>query len=109
MFLFIIFSLFANIDVSKPPLNELKLSNVQKSSLSYISYKWPNSEMHYSIDAAFTSSEKVTIKDGMAHIMENSCIKFIKRTDEHDYVDIVPGTGGCYTEVAGYRFGYGRR
>ena len=33
--------------------------------------------------------------------------RFVARTDQHDYVDIVPGGGGCYAQIP-YRTGGGR-
>ena len=33
--------------------------------------------------------------------------RFVARTTEHDYVDIIPGGGGCYAQVP-YRAGRGR-
>ena len=44
----------------------------------------------------------------MDHIEENSCVRFLPRTDQHDYVDIIPGNGGCYA-YSPYWDGGGRR
>ena len=60
----------------------------------------------------------------MKMVEDNSCIRFkttsfselqylnlpqrfVPRTNEHDYVDIIPGGGGCYAQIP-YRTGRGR-
>ena len=40
-------------------------------------------------------------------IVTFDCLRFVARTGETDYVDIVPGGGGCYAEGP-YRTGAGR-
>lgn len=39
-----------------------------------LSYRWPGSVMHYSIDAAFTPDERAVIAAGMEHVSERTCI-----------------------------------
>ena len=41
-----------------------------------IRYHWPNGVVPYTIDAAFTSTERAAIASGIEHIHENSCIRF---------------------------------
>ena len=40
-----------------------------------IRYHWPNGVVPYTIDAAFTSTERAAIASGIEHIHENSCIR----------------------------------
>ena len=42
--------------------------------------------------------ERLIIKRGMRNIMDKSCIEFVPRTTEKDYVIIVNGKG-CYSEI----------
>ena len=98
------------------------------TSFLTLRYHWPNGVVPYTIDAAFTSTERAAIASGIEHIHENSCIRslefklkdhtltfitnstcqrFVPRNGEADYVDIIPGDGGCYTMVP-YRPGGGR-
>jgi len=79
----------------------------QKNILASVSYHWPNGVLYYTIDAAFDSTERATIAAGMKMVEDNSCIRFVARTNENDYVDIIPGGGGCYAQVP-YRTGRGR-
>merc|ERR1712088_789820 len=79
----------------------------QKNGLSKLTYHWPNGVVPYTIDAAFTSTERAAIASGIEHIHENSCIRFEPRNGEADYLDIIPGDGGCYAIIP-YRPGGGR-
>ena len=74
----------------------------------FFRYRWPNSVLYYTIDAAFTNDERAIIAAGIANIQDNSCIEFVPRTDEFDYVDIVPGSGGCYAYLP-WMFNYDGR
>ena len=40
------------------------------------SYHWPNGILYYTIDAAFSESERAVIASGITHMEENSCIRF---------------------------------
>merc|ERR550532_667226 len=84
-----------------------KLNSEQRNILASVSYHWPNGVLYYTIDAAFDSTERATIAAGMKMVEDNSCIRFVARTTENDYVDIIPGGGGCYAQVP-YRTGRGR-
>merc|ERR1712038_1290619 len=84
-----------------------RLNREQKNILAPLAYHWPNGILYYTIDAAFSDSERAVIASGFTHVEENSCIRFVARTDQHDYVDIIPGGGGCYAQIP-YRTGRGR-
>merc|ERR1712212_1021415 len=79
----------------------------EKNGLSKLTYHWPNGVVPYTIDAAFTSTERAAIASGIDHIHENSCVRFVERNGEADYLDIIPGDGGCYAIIP-YRPGGGR-
>ncbi|XGW22751.1 hypothetical protein V3C99_005181 [Haemonchus contortus] len=54
----------------------------------------------YAITGKFNLSEEATIANAMQRVMDNTCIRFIKHTDEQDYIDFVNKPGeGCYTSV----------
>merc|ERR1719337_482936 len=58
-----------------------------KNGLSKLTYHWPNGVVPYTIDAAFTSTERAAIASGINHIHENSCVRFVERNGEADYLD----------------------
>jgi len=78
-----------------------------KLGLSKLKYHWPNGEVPYVISADFSSEERAIIAQGITHIHDNSCVRFIARDGEEDYVDIITGSGGCYAIIP-YYTGRGR-
>ena len=52
-----------------------KLNDKQKNILAPLAYHWPNGILYYTIDAAFSSSERAVIASGFTHMEENSCIR----------------------------------
>ena len=95
------------MDYHMSGLDKMICKVVMKITLNKFSYHWPNSIMYYTIDAAFTSDERAVIAAGFQHMEDNTCIRFVERTDQVDYVDIIPGGGGCYAQLP-YRTGGGR-
>ena len=55
--------------------------------------------MPYVIDASFTPTERAVIAQGITHVEENSCVKFVPRNGDFDYLEIIPGSGGCYAQI----------
>ncbi|XP_015909146.1 astacin-like metalloprotease toxin 5 isoform X2 [Parasteatoda tepidariorum] len=58
---------------------------------------WPNGKIPYIIDFALRKQEP-QIKEAMQHYADKTCIRFVPRTDEVQYVKIFPGKG-CYSHV----------
>ncbi|GBN33115.1 Astacin-like metalloprotease toxin 1 [Araneus ventricosus] len=59
------------------------------------SQRWPNGVVPYFLDAS-VSHIKDLIQKSMRHIEQNSCIRFKKRTNEHNYIRIFYGNG-CWS------------
>merc|ERR1719431_447429 len=78
-----------------------------KFGIAWLENHWPNNIVPYVIDAAFSTSERAIIAQGIQHIHDNSCVRFVARNGEYDYLDIWNGTGGCYAIIP-YRTGQGR-
>ena len=80
---------------------------------------WPNGVVYYEVDRSFDDAERRLILQAMAHISNHSCVRyaleilisnqwmplncrFEARNGQDAYVQIWPGTGGCYA-TPGYR------
>ncbi|GFY68876.1 astacin-like metalloprotease toxin 1 [Trichonephila inaurata madagascariensis] len=61
------------------------------------SYRWPDGEIPYVIDKSL-SKHKNLILGAMSHIQDNTCIKFVERKSEKEYVKIFKGNG-CYAAL----------
>ncbi|GFR33526.1 astacin-like metalloprotease toxin 2, partial [Trichonephila clavata] len=60
-------------------------------------YRWPDATIPYVIDKSLASHKKL-ILDAMAHIEDNTCVKFKPRTNEKEYCKIFKGKG-CYAAL----------
>ncbi|XP_001844564.2 zinc metalloproteinase nas-4 [Culex quinquefasciatus] len=66
-------------------------------------YLWPQNTVYYVIKTEdFTAQQQAQIKAGMAEIEANSCIKFVPRTTQKNYVYITGNNSGCWA-VLGYQ------
>merc|ERR550519_1545699 len=86
--------------------HEREKSTSRSGSANTINH-WSNAIVPYTIDAVFSTSERAVIAQGMRHIENSTCIRFVPRNGDHDYVEIYNGTGGCYASV-NYWPGIGR-
>uniref|UniRef100_A0A6C0JQM8 Metalloendopeptidase n=1 Tax=viral metagenome TaxID=1070528 RepID=A0A6C0JQM8_9ZZZZ len=59
---------------------------------------WPNGVVFYNINETFSGEEIETINDAFKQIENQTCIKFVERTYEKDYIEIFKGYG-CYSYV----------
>lgn len=58
-----------------------------KTGLIDTSFRWPNRVIPYEIRAGyFTSSQETLIRQSIAEIQANTCIQFVTRTTETDYI-----------------------
>nr|XP_040565603.1 zinc metalloproteinase nas-4-like isoform X2 [Lepeophtheirus salmonis] len=71
------------------------------------SNRWPNGIVPYTISSSFSSSQRQTIMDSIQHISDRTCVKFVQRTNQANYVDIFTGESGCYANL-GYNSGRAR-
>mmetsp|Transcript_280 Transcript_280/g.674 ORF Transcript_280/g.674 Transcript_280/m.674 type:complete len:391 (-) Transcript_280:186-1358(-) len=60
---------------------------------------WEDGVVYYTIEDDFSAAERLEIDMAMAHISASSCVTFVERTNEPDYVDIVNNDGGCFSLV----------
>ncbi|GIX78380.1 astacin-like metalloprotease toxin 1 [Caerostris darwini] len=58
---------------------------------------WPNGRIPYTIDPKLKPQEP-KIEEAMRHFEAKTCITFVPRTDEGNYIRIFPGRG-CYSHV----------
>ncbi len=93
--------LAAKTPVAVPARGELPPIDVVASLRNYFTYtvyRWPNGRVPYTIDAAFTSKERVIITQAIQEIMSKSCIVFTEKTgSDQDFVHIyTDDSPGCY-------------
>ncbi|CAG7821992.1 unnamed protein product [Allacma fusca] len=61
---------------------------------------WPNATVPYELDPDFTLEQQVMILANFYTIESNTCVKFVERSNETDYVFVLRGvTGECNSYV----------
>ncbi|XP_047482458.1 zinc metalloproteinase nas-15-like [Penaeus chinensis] len=60
--------------------------------------RWPNAVIPYVISSSYSKSERSTIAAAMAEFHRSTCIRFVPRNSEKDYIHILRGDG-CYSSV----------
>merc|ERR1712128_138086 len=94
--------------VNNPEPDLADVLKVTKNGIHALENHWGSAIIPYTLDAAFSDSDRAVIAQGIAHVEENSCLRFVPRAAETDYVQIWPGDSGCYAVIP-YRIGSGMR
>ncbi|XP_040575783.1 low choriolytic enzyme [Lepeophtheirus salmonis] len=63
--------------------------------------KWPNNEVPYEISFGYNRYEVSVIKSAMKEIESKTCVKWVPRSGQKNYVTINPREKGCFA-VMGY-------
>ncbi|GFV81043.1 zinc metalloproteinase nas-15 [Trichonephila clavipes] len=62
------------------------------------SLRWPNGIVFYTLDEIYSESEKTIIRSAMDEFEKQTCIKWVERTEEDNYVEIYSEMG-CWSEL----------
>ncbi|XP_035903575.1 seminal metalloprotease 1-like [Anopheles stephensi] len=80
------------------------LSN-KRNGLIASTYRWPENTVPFEIvEEDFTPEQIAHIKRGIRQIESVTCLRFVARTDETDFVRVIGTGSGCYSSV-GHRGG----
>jgi len=60
---------------------------------------WPNNIVPYTLGAGLTDAEKATIAGAIMKIESTTCVRWIQRTTETNYVEIDKTQSGCYATL----------
>lgn len=52
-------------------------------------YRWPNKTVPYTLPRDLSQPQKIQIERALRTMESVSCVKFVERTDENDYVDVI--------------------
>lgn len=70
-----------------------------KNGLTTQSSRWPNGIVPYEIRGNFNSQDRDIIEHAIGEYHRRTCIRFVPRTTQQDYVSIVSGNSGCWSSV----------
>ncbi|XP_077995833.1 bone morphogenetic protein 1-like [Glandiceps talaboti] len=71
---------------------------VQRNAIVYESSLWPQGFVPYEIDPAFDSDSVARIQEAMNQFHTHTCIRFVPRSMQEDYIYIYPGSG-CWSYI----------
>ncbi|XP_068249144.1 zinc metalloproteinase nas-4-like isoform X2 [Palaemon carinicauda] len=69
-----------------------------KNAIIDMELRWPNGVIPYVISSTYSKSERNSIALAMKSFHENTCIRFVPREDQRDYIHILKGDG-CSSSV----------
>ncbi|XP_064594609.1 zinc metalloproteinase nas-15-like isoform X2 [Liolophura sinensis] len=87
-------------DINEP----LMFNPKHRNAIRNRAYRWPNGIVPYHISSAYSSHDRATFLSALQSIEESTkvnghtCIHFVPRTNQHDYIDIRRETG-CHSPV----------
>ncbi|XP_032782894.1 zinc metalloproteinase nas-13 [Daphnia magna] len=70
-----------------------------KNAIVYENLLWPNGVVYYSIADNFTTTELDIITQAINEYETKTCIRFVERSDQLDYVYIEKTGAGCYSYI----------
>lgn len=70
-----------------------------KAGIDGEKYRWVNAVMPYTIAPSFTGAQAKLIRSALDEIQNKTCMKFVVRTNEEDYVQVQNSDNGCYAYV----------
>ncbi|XP_073818789.1 hatching enzyme 1.2-like [Musca autumnalis] len=77
------------------PKNQIILKN----GITTQSSRWPRGIVPYEIRGNFNSQDRAIIEHAIAEYHRRTCIRFVPRTNQQDYISIVSGNSGCWSSV----------
>jgi hypothetical protein len=86
------------LDIKRPG-NLRQLSRKRGLGATDQNILWPDGIVYYTIASSVTEARRNVIQDAMDHWTENSCITFVERTTEADYVEFIQPASGCSSPV----------
>lgn len=95
------------VNVTKVDISEqiMQTSN-GRNAIRNTHQLWPNGKVPYSISKQYNKKERSVIASAISEYHAKTCIKFVPRTNQRDYIHIVKGSG-CSSSVG--RVGRGQQ
>lgn len=70
-----------------------------RNGLSKQTARWPNGIVPFSIEANFNARDMAIIEEAVMEYHRRTCIRFVPRNRETDYIALVSGRSGCWSAV----------
>lgn len=73
-------------DIILTKIQEEELFGFERTGLVDVNYRWPNNTIPYELSTSFEQTRLDDIEEALRRIENVTCMKFVKRTDEVNYV-----------------------
>lgn len=70
----------------------------QNAVISRADYNWPDGIIYYSLDSSLGDTARSAINAAMQEYMDETCITFMERTNQNDYINFFVGSG-CWSYI----------
>jgi len=84
--------------LTEEQLRQLNVTDTERNGIIGDSYRWPNAQVPYTISNSFSNSERNVILAAMSDYQTRTCIAFVERTSQSNYVSIIKSSG-CWSYV----------
>lgn len=74
--------------LSQEQLNAISWGVTPLNGLIDTKYRWPNKTVPYLLTADHTKEQQNLIESALRSMESVSCVKFVRRTNENDYVEV---------------------
>lgn len=88
-----------NPDFFEGDIRGVEPGNKPRNAIRDPNLLWPDGVVHYSFDSEYSLSERAIFEDVFNLYVANSCIRFVERTTQRDYVSIQKTGTGCNSYV----------
>ncbi|XP_063220558.1 zinc metalloproteinase nas-14-like [Bacillus rossius redtenbacheri] len=78
----------------------------QQRNLVLATKTWPGGELPYAFDRGFTEEEKQKIERAIQALQRETCVRFVRRTNQRNYINVKNSGLGCAAEVGYFNKGY---
>ncbi|KAG8185516.1 hypothetical protein JTE90_019770 [Oedothorax gibbosus] len=80
-------------------LETLPVLDAERNVISQQQYRWPNARVPYVIDGSLANGRNA-IQNAFNHYAQYTCVRFVPRTNERDYIRVFSGRTGNQQPVS---------
>nr|XP_044251418.1 zinc metalloproteinase nas-8-like [Drosophila takahashii] len=78
---------------------DMILPTETRNGVLHPDYRWPGGVVPYVIEGLYHENELGNLKGAFYEYHNKTCVRFIERTTQRDYISIVSYTNGCFAKV----------
>jgi len=79
-------------------LNATVFNGTERNAIINSNQKWTNNRVPYVFNSQYSEADKNVVRAAIADYSSNTCIDFVERSGESDYIEFVK-RGGCWSYV----------